>query len=163
MMNRLEQHGGPRKRTSVASDSPEATHAIGKRLGSAVPPGSVISLEGGLGAGKTLIAKGICEGLGVAQEVLSPSFILVEEYHGELPVLHFDLYRLEKLDEIDGIGLYDAVDGKTIVIVEWGDRLPDGVLSFDIRIAMKITGAREREIVIESSRRFIDALSDIVT
>jgi tRNA threonylcarbamoyladenosine biosynthesis protein TsaE len=158
MMSRLAQHDGPPTRTTVASDSPEATRALGARFGSVMPPGSVVSLEGGLGAGKTLIAKGICEGLGVHQEVLSPSFILVEEYQGVLPVLHFDLYRLEKLDEIDGLGLYDAVDGRAVVLVEWGDRLPDGVLPFDIRITLRIAGEREREITIESSKRFIDEI-----
>ncbi len=160
-MKRLVQHDGPPARKILKSDSPAATRAIGKRIGSLVPPGSALSLEGGLGAGKTLIAKGICEGLGVDQEVLSPSFILVEEYRGTLPVLHFDLYRLEKLDEIDGLGLYDAIDGRTIVIVEWGDRLPDGVLSFDVRIAMRITGKQDREIVIESSKCLIEELPNV--
>lgn len=157
-MKRLVEHEGPRTRKILTSDSPEMTLNIGRALGAIAPAGSVISLEGGLGAGKTLIAKGICAGLGVDAEVLSPSFILVEEYRGVLPVLHFDLYRLEKLDEVDDLGLYDAVDGRKIVIVEWGDRLPNGVLSFDVRVTMKITGKREREIAIGASERFLEEL-----
>ena len=157
-MKLLVEHEGPRTRRILTSDSPEMTLNIGRTLGDIMPTGSVISLEGGLGAGKTLIAKGICAGLGVDAEVLSPSFILVEEYQGVLPVLHFDLYRLDKLDEVDDLGLYDAIDGRKIVIVEWGDKLPDGVLSFDVRVTMKITGRLEREITIEASDRLLKEL-----
>ena len=142
--------GGPRRKLMLSSGAPERTLEIGRAIGELLPEGAVLSLEGGLGAGKTLIAKGICAGLGVPDEVLSPSFILAEEYAGTFPVLHFDLYRLDSVDEVVRIGLLDAINGHNVVIVEWGDRLPAGVLEADIRIIMQIAGDRDRTITIES-------------
>ena len=159
-MTRLLRLDGPRTRARLESRSPGESIAIGKRLGELIPAGAVLSLEGGLGAGKTLFAKGVCAGLGIEGEELSPSFILVEEYRGDLPVLHFDLYRLDEVGEVERIGLYDAVDGRNVVIVEWGDRLPEGVLSFDVRIRITITGERERAIEIEGAGDLIEELTD---
>ena len=160
MGERLDRWEGARASLHLASDSPERTIEIGRRIGSLVPPGSILSLEGGLGAGKTLLAKGICAGLGVAETVLSPSFILVEEYRGELPVFHVDLYRLERVDEAAGIGLFDAADGRAIVIVEWGDRLPPGALDVDCRISMTITGEWSRALAIEAPEILVDRLGE---
>ena len=157
---RLQRLDGPRESLIISSDAPAQTLACGARLGSLIPPGTVLSLEGGLGAGKTVLAKGICSGLGVPDEILSPSFILVEEYRGAFPVFHFDLYRLEKAGEIAGIGLPDAADGHAVVIIEWGDRLPEGMLDIDVRAAMKITGPERREISIEGCRALLEALAE---
>ena len=155
---RLDRFDGARRSIARTSDSPDRTLAIGLAIGSLAPAGAVISLEGGLGAGKTLIAKGICAGLGVSDEVLSPSFILAEEYAGVFPVFHFDLYRLESVDEVARIGLFDAIDGRNVVIVEWGDRLPAGSLEPDVRIVLEITGGRSRSIAIEAPGVFLEAL-----
>ena len=153
---RLDRFEGERRSIALASESPDRTLAIGRRIGSLVPRGTVLSLEGGLGAGKTLIAKGICAGLGVSGEVVSPSFVLAEEYAGIFPVFHFDLYRLESLDEVARIGLFDAIDDRNVVIVEWGDRLPAGSLDSDVWIVMEITGDRSRAITIEGRGGFLD-------
>jgi tRNA threonylcarbamoyladenosine biosynthesis protein TsaE len=155
---RIMSFDGPPRRVILSSGAPERTRAIGRFIGELVPQGAVFSLEGGLGAGKTLIAKGICAGLGVSDEVLSPSFVLAEEYAGVFPVLHFDLYRLDSVDEVARIGLFDAIDGRNVVIVEWGDRLPAGTLEADVRIVMEIAGDRERTIAIESSESVISPL-----
>jgi tRNA threonylcarbamoyladenosine biosynthesis protein TsaE len=155
---RLDRFAGDRRRVSLASESPDRTLAAGRAIGSLLPPGAVLSLEGGLGAGKTLIAKGICAGLGVSDEVTSPSFVLAEEYAGAFPVLHFDLYRLESVDEVARIGLFDAIDGRNVIIVEWGDRLPAGSLDADVRIVMEITGDRSRRLAIEAPGGFLDEL-----
>jgi len=155
---RLERFDGPRRSIVLSSDDPARTLEVGHLIGQLVPSGAVLSLEGGLGAGKTLIAKGICAGLGVSDEILSPSFILAEEYAGAFRVFHFDLYRLDRVDEVDGIGLFDAVDGRNIVIIEWGDRLPAGTLEADVRIVMKITGERTRTITIEAWGGFLAPL-----
>jgi tRNA threonylcarbamoyladenosine biosynthesis protein TsaE len=140
------------------SRSAGETLELGRKIGALLPEGSVISLEGGLGVGKTLLAKGLCKGLGVQDEVVSPSFILVEEYHGVLPVLHFDLYRLERVQEVLDLGLFDAVDGRNIVVIEWGDKLPEGLLGVDVRIVLRITGGDEREISIEAPELFLRSL-----
>ena len=147
-----------RVKRTIAVDSPERMLALGKRFGLIVPHGAVVSLEGGLGAGKTLFVKGVIGGLGVSEEVLSPTFILVEEYKGDLPVFHFDLYRLEDVAEVEQTGLFDAVDGRNVVLVEWGDRLPDGLLDFDIRINIVITGERSRKITIEGPGSLLENL-----
>jgi tRNA threonylcarbamoyladenosine biosynthesis protein TsaE len=155
---RLDRFAGERRRASFASESPGRTIEVGRAIGSLLPAGAVLSLEGGLGAGKTLIAKGICTGLGVSDEVTSPSFVLAEEYAGAFPVLHFDLYRLESVDEVARIGLFDAIDGRNVIIVEWGDRLPAGSLDADMRIVMEITGDRSRRLAIEAPGGFLDEL-----
>jgi len=155
---RLDRFEGARRSIARTSDSPDRTLAIGLAIGSLAPAGAVISLEGGLGAGKTFIAKGICAGLGVPDEVLSPTFVLAEEYAGEAPVYHFDLYRLESVDEVARVGLFDAIDGRNVVIVEWGDRLPVGSLEPDVRIVLEITGDWSRSITVEAPGAFLEAL-----
>jgi len=157
---RLAAFGGDRVRMVLSSDSSERTAAIGRSMGALLPPGAVVSLEGGLGVGKTVLAKGICSGLGVREEVLSPSFILAEEYHGELPVFHFDLYRLTKLGEVSEIGLFDAIDGRNVVIIEWGDRLPCGALEVDVEVIMRIASAEKREIAVSAQGGFCAALEE---
>ena len=157
-MERLASLDGKRESRRFDSRSPDETLELGTLIGSIVPEGCVISLEGGLGAGKTLLTKGICLGLGVRDEVVSPSFILVEEYRGVIPVMHFDLYRLERLEEVYDLGLLEVDDGHNIIIVEWGDRLPKGVIQTDIRVVLGITGGDGREIIIEAPAEFIRAL-----
>lgn len=145
-MERLENLSGRKGEMTVETAGESETASLGERFGRLVPAGSAVSLEGGLGAGKTMFVKGMAKGLGVRSEVLSPTFILVEEYAGDIPLLHFDLYRLEEVDEVEKIGLFDAVDGRNIVVVEWGDRLPEGAMEFDIRVRITITGESVRMI-----------------
>jgi tRNA threonylcarbamoyladenosine biosynthesis protein TsaE len=149
MTDRMENMAGPVEARVYRSASPEETLALGEAAGANVPPGTALSLEGGLGAGKTFFVKGMARGLGISSEVLSPTFILVEEYRGgNLPVFHFDLYRLEDIGDVEKAGLFDAIDGTNIVIVEWGDRLPAGAVDFDVKIRIKVTGERSREITV---------------
>ncbi len=155
---RLKSVKGGRVRKEFTTGSPDETVELGKTLGEVIPAGTVISLEGGLGCGKTVMVKGICRGLGVHRGVLSPSFVLLEEYQGELPVFHYDLYRLEELSGVDGIGLLDSVDGRNIVLIEWGDRLPDGFIEKDIVISMQITGEKERRVLIDAPEEIVEAM-----
>ncbi len=144
---------------AIETGSPDETLALGRRIGEILPFGTTLSLEGGLGAGKTALVKGIALGLGIESEVLSPTFILVEEYRGgEAPLLHYDLYRLEELGEVERIGMFDAVDGRNMVVVEWGDRLPEGTMKFDVTISIRITGGEERDIEIAAPSAVIAAL-----
>lgn len=160
MRGRLTELAGERRTGRFESGAPEETRALGERMGRIMPPGTAVSLEGGLGAGKTLLVKGICAGLGIDAEVLSPTFILVEEYDGDPPLVHFDLYRLEEFDEVEGIGLFDAVDERNVVVVEWGDRLPEGTVSFDARVIFRVTGERSRLIAVEAPAGFLEALEE---
>ncbi|MBZ8180105.1 tRNA (adenosine(37)-N6)-threonylcarbamoyltransferase complex ATPase subunit type 1 TsaE [Oscillatoria salina] len=106
----------------------QATFNLGKRLGETLPPGSVILLEGDLGAGKTTLVQGIGAGLGITQVIVSPTFTLVNEYlDGRLPLYHLDLYRLSA-NEIEGIYPETYWEGSEvspgITAIEWGQRLP---------------------------------------
>ena len=90
---------------------------------------------------------------------MSPTFILVEEYRGgEIPLLHYDLYRLEELGEVERIGMFDAVDGRNIIVVEWGDRLPEEIMDFDMTISIRITGSEQRDMSILAPSEIADAL-----
>jgi tRNA threonylcarbamoyladenosine biosynthesis protein TsaE len=107
----------------LVSRGVDETLAIGRSLGERVRPGDVVMVEGPLGAGKTVLVKGIAEGLGVDADVISPTFVLVRHYRGRLPLVHADLYRLGSRAEIDALGLLQlSEDG--VLVVEWADRAP---------------------------------------
>ncbi len=108
------------------SNSPQATEKLGKRIGEKVRPGSVLALVGELGCGKTLLTRGICEGLGVPQrQVNSPTFVLVNEYHGKLPVFHLDLYRISGPEAGIEMGILDYLNRaeQGVMIVEWAEKI----------------------------------------
>ena len=106
--------------------SPQETFDIGKRMGEEALPGTVITLDGDLGAGKTLFTKGFAEGLGVREVVNSPTFTILQQYFsGRLPLHHFDLYRIEEEEELFEIGLDECLTGDGVCLIEWADRFPD--------------------------------------
>lgn len=107
----------------LRSDAPERTRAIGHALGAAARPGTVLALVGELGAGKTQLAKGVAEGLGVRSVVNSPTFVLMNEHHGRLPMYHVDAYRLSDPEEAPAAGLLDDRQADGVVVIEWADRL----------------------------------------
>jgi tRNA threonylcarbamoyladenosine biosynthesis protein TsaE len=120
----------------LSSASPEETHALGARLAAVARAGDVVCLWGELGAGKTVFAKGFGAGLGVAATISSPSFVLMGEYAGRLPLFHIDLYRLASADQaLDG-GLLDDRQAAGVVLVEWPERLGDALPPdrLDVRI-----------------------------
>lgn len=117
------------------SGSEEETIRIGEKLAILLRPGSVVTLSGQLGAGKTTLVKGIAAGLGVKQMVTSPTFTIIKEYEGELPLYHMDAYRLEHSEE--DIGFLEYFSGDGISVVEWAtfieDYIPDQHLNIDIQ------------------------------
>jgi tRNA threonylcarbamoyladenosine biosynthesis protein TsaE len=110
-------------RGTLSSASPAGTRAIGRALGAAAAPGTLVALIGPLGAGKTQLTKGLAEGLGVTSMVNSPTFVLMNEHVGRLRLFHVDAYRLDDPEDLLAAGLLDdrAADGVTVV--EWADRL----------------------------------------
>lgn len=104
------------------SSSARRTARIGESIGRRIDHGMCISLVGPLGAGKTVLAGGVCRGLGVGEEILSPTFVLYEEFEGRLPVAHVDLYRVEHESEIEELGVFGRLGGAGVILVEWGDR-----------------------------------------
>ena len=143
----------------LTSGSPEETEAIGRRLGSACVPGTLIALHGDLGAGKTRFAKGLADGLDIPpSEVTSPTFVLMNLHEGRLPLAHMDLYRLEAVD-LPSLGFYDVLtDG--VVVVEWAEKaaLPADRLD----VAIEVTGETTRRLVMgaggEKSRVLLKVL-----
>lgn len=118
----------------------EDTIAFGKELADGAQPDDCIVLTGDLGAGKTHFSKGFAAGLGVAEAITSPTFAIVEQYDGgRLPLLHWDLYRLEDEEELEDVDWYGLTESGAVSLVEWGDKfpqaLPDGFTHVDIRVA----------------------------
>jgi tRNA threonylcarbamoyladenosine biosynthesis protein TsaE len=112
----------------------EETRAVGRRLAATLRPGDVVVLAGGLGVGKTLFTSGIAAGLGVEEQVVSPSFVLVRQYRsGFLPLIHVDVYRLGSLNEFDDLEVFElGADGA--VVIEWGDALEGAIPEDHLRI-----------------------------
>jgi len=102
--------------------SPEQTQEFGARLGELAQPGDTILLVGGLGAGKTCLTQGIAWGLNIKEYAASPSFVVVRELYGRLPLYHIDFYRLDNLEEIAELGLDDYLYGNGVCVVEWAEK-----------------------------------------
>ena len=110
----------------IETNSDKDTFEFGKQLGEKAEPGTVICLDGDLGTGKTVIAKGIAAGLGVKEPVSSPTFTVIKEYtEGRLPFYHFDVYRIEDPLEMDEIGYEDYFYGIGVTVIEWSDMIKE--------------------------------------
>jgi tRNA threonylcarbamoyladenosine biosynthesis protein TsaE len=132
--------------------SEEETIALGERLARALPPHGVVLLTGNLGAGKTMLAKGIVSGLGAApaEEVSSPTFTLIHEY-GNGRVYHVDLYRLEEPRELATLGLDELFEREAMVLIEWGERLGRFLPWERTEIRIRAVDHDEREIEVTQS------------
>lgn len=131
---------------AIVSHSPEETWELAKKLAPILSEGDVINLSGDLGAGKTVFTKGLAEGLGIDEPVTSPTFTLIREYQGRLPLYHFDVYRLADPDELDELGVDEYFYGDGVSVVEWGDKVE--ILMPDVHLVVKIM-----RLVDESFRR----------
>ena len=121
----------------ITTHSADETQALGKKLAESLRPGDVIAYFGDLGAGKTAFTRGIAEGLGVSEQVTSPTYTIVNEYlSGRLPLFHFDMYRLGSSDELFDIGWEDYLARGGVCAVEWSENVEDA-LQDAIRITIK--------------------------
>ncbi|WP_234569484.1 tRNA (adenosine(37)-N6)-threonylcarbamoyltransferase complex ATPase subunit type 1 TsaE [Rhodohalobacter sp. 614A] len=133
---------------TVLSSTPEETIQIAKEYAKTVNPGDVICLEGNLGAGKTQFVRGFVQGLGLAGDVVSsPTFTIINEYDGELPVYHFDCYRLEHVEEAVEIGSEEYLYGDGVCLIEWPDRISELLPPSSKHVTFSIIGKTEREII----------------
>lgn len=129
--------------------SEQETEALGASLAKQLSPGSVIAFYGDLGAGKTAFVRGLAKGLGLSSRVSSPTFTIVNEYQGQIPLFHFDMYRLSSADELFDIGWEDYLSRGGICAVEWSENV-DGAFDADtIFVRIEKCGENEREISIE--------------
>jgi tRNA threonylcarbamoyladenosine biosynthesis protein TsaE len=134
-------------RGAFTTTSVEGTREIGRALGGAAQPGTILALVGELGAGKTQLAKGVAEGLGVTSVVNSPTFVLMNEHQGRLRLFHVDAYRLGDPEEAAAAGLLDDREADGVTVVEWADRL-EGWLADD-RLELRLmpgSGPEERMV-----------------
>ncbi|HEX5814829.1 MAG TPA: tRNA (adenosine(37)-N6)-threonylcarbamoyltransferase complex ATPase subunit type 1 TsaE [Methylomirabilota bacterium] len=140
--------------TSLVASSPEETAAAGEALAGRLGAGDVVALTGELGAGKTCFVQGLARGLGVARAATSPTFVLVNESRGRLPVHHVDLYRTETLTELLDLGLEDLLGGEGVTLVEWADRCEPLLPARTVRVHIEGVGDEPRRITItEPGRR----------
>lgn len=146
---------------SIVSHSPDETAAWGRKLGTLLEAGDVVALIGELGAGKTTLAQGIARGAGIPEEsyIASPTFTLINEYRGRVPLYHLDFYRIEGPSDCAGLGLEEYLGGAGVALIEWADKhealLPRDRLTVRLayldettrRAAVSATGDRSARLV----------------
>lgn len=124
---------------AIVTRSEADTIAVGRALAPLLEPGDVVALSGDLGAGKTCLTKGVAAGLGVQEHVTSPTFNILLEHHGRLDLYHFDLYRLQRADQLEDIDFFGTLEAGGVSLIEWGERfpgaMPDDHLAVQIGIA----------------------------
>lgn len=133
------------------SRSPEDTKKIGAVIGERAVPGDVLLLEGKLGAGKTCLTQGIAVGLGIDDYVLSPTFVIMRELYGRLPLYHIDLYRLDDIEESIDLGLDEYFYGDGISVVEWAEKAISIMPRNRLLIRMEYIDDTERRLLLEPS------------
>lgn len=146
---------------SVRAADPAATGALAARLAAAARAGDVIALLGDLGAGKTVFAKAFGRALGVTDTISSPSFVLMAEYEGRLPLFHIDLYRLADATDALAGGLLDERQRFGVTLIEWAERLGPAIPAERLEVEIAGTGDEPRRITVRASvpayRRYVDA------
>ena len=149
-------------RLSLVSNSIDETQGIGKRLGEIAQPGDLILLVGELGTGKTCLTQGIALGLGIDDYITSPSFVLIREHLGRLPLYHIDLYRLDKAEEILDLGLDDYLSGQGICVIEWAEKALDFLPKEHLLITLHHLDETRRTIQFEAKgQRYENVLSQM--
>jgi tRNA threonylcarbamoyladenosine biosynthesis protein TsaE len=145
---------------NVKTRSAAETRAAGRAIASCLAPGDVVVLAGELGSGKTTLAQGIAAGLGVTEPVVSPTFAIVREYDGQVPIAHVDVYRLDHVQELHDIGFEEIVDGTRVVLVEWGE-LVAPVLPLDRIVVRLLPGVDDDERIVDVSAVGSDRSADL--
>ncbi len=142
----------------IVTHSPEETIKAAEKLGGLLRAGDMIAYKGGLGAGKTTFTRGLAIGLGLGDNVTSPTFALVNEYRGDrLTLYHFDMYRIESEDDLESTGFYDYPFEENVAAVEWSENIAEFLPENTIYITINRTNELEREIIIEDGGRLAAA------
>ena len=135
------------------TNSPEETFAIAKRLGEQAQPGTVYTMTGDLGVGKTVFAQGLASGLGIEEAINSPTFTIVQVYEdGRLPLYHFDVYRIADPEEMEEIGYEDYFFGSGVCLIEWSELIEELIPEDHVSVLIEKDGAQGfdyRRIIIE--------------
>jgi tRNA threonylcarbamoyladenosine biosynthesis protein TsaE len=133
---------------TLITNTESETEREGERLGRTLLPGAVVALYGGLGAGKTAFTRGLALGLGISANVSSPTFTIVNEYPGELPLFHFDMYRLESESELYDIGWDEYLERGGVCAVEWSEKIPGAFPPGTIMVKLDNLGGDMRRLEI---------------
>jgi tRNA threonylcarbamoyladenosine biosynthesis protein TsaE len=151
--------------TSVELLDLEATDLLGQRLAKLLFPGAVIALMGPLGAGKTFLVRAIAAGLGVREPglVTSPTFVLIQEYIGRLPVYHFDAYRLENAGEFWDLGIQEYFEGEGVSLIEWADKVQNCLPAEHLSISLVVTGPSGRRAVVQGHGARYDEIVSLLS
>jgi tRNA threonylcarbamoyladenosine biosynthesis protein TsaE len=138
----------PQGRT-VDTHSEEQTVALGRLLGESARAGDVVCLAGGLGAGKTCFVKGMARGMDIVEPIPSPTFNLLLVHSGRLPLYHFDLYRLERPDQLEDIDFFETAEaGGGVTAIEWADRFPQDMPPDRLILEMERLGENDRRLTV---------------
>lgn len=130
--------------------NPEETIELGRKIGRLLKKGDIIAMQGTLAAGKTTITKGIAESLGVADTITSPTFCLISEYEGKMPLYHMDVYRLEGTDDFENLGTDDMLYGDGVSIIEWSEKIMDALPKKTIILKLEPQEDGSRIVTIEN-------------
>ena len=150
------------KSLEIVSNSAEQTRKIGMKLGKLAAAGDIILMVGPLGAGKTCLTQGIARGLGIDEYTASPSFVLVREYRGKLPLYHIDLYRLDRIEEVTQLGLDDYLYSNGVCVVEWADKGLSVLPEEHLLIEMQIVSPMKRKLsFMPRGTRYLEMLSKL--
>ncbi|MBO5571342.1 MAG: tRNA (adenosine(37)-N6)-threonylcarbamoyltransferase complex ATPase subunit type 1 TsaE [Ruminococcus sp.] len=142
----------------IKTSSPEETIAAAEKLGGLLKAGDMIAYKGGLGAGKTTFTRGLAIGMGLGDNVTSPTFALVNEYRGEdITLYHFDMYRINSEEDLESTGFYDYDFENNVAAVEWSENIAAFLPKSTIYITIERLSELEREIIIEDGGRFAAA------
>jgi ATPase, YjeE family len=128
----------------IKTDSPARTEALGERLAARLHGGETLALFGGMGMGKTAFTRGLARGLGVEDGVSSPTFALVHEYRGRVPVYHFDMFRVTNWDDLYSTGFFDYLESGGVLVIEWSENIEAALPEDAVRIEIR-QGAGENE------------------
>lgn len=135
------------------TESPEATGLLGQKLAAELSAGGVVVFTGGLGAGKTAFCRGIAAGLGCTDQVHSPTFSIVNVYHGgKVPFAHFDMYRISTEEDLYAASFYDYVDSGAAVAVEWSENVAQYLEEPYISVDIAVTGENRRTVTIKGAK-----------
>ena len=146
----------------LTSHSPEQTQQLGVKIGELALPGDIFLLVGNLGAGKTCLAQGIAWGLDIKEYALSPSFVIMRELHGRLPLYHIDLYRLDRIEEIADLGLDDYLHGNGVCVVEWAEKGLSALPTEHLMIQINYLSDTERSFQLKpSGKRYQEILAQL--
>ncbi len=146
----------------LISHSPEQTQKLGMRIGQLALPGDVFLLVGNLGTGKTCLTQGIAWGLGINEYTLSPSFVIMRELYGRLPLYHMDLYRLDRIEESMELGLDDYLYGSGVCVVEWAEKALSILPTEHLLIKIGYLSDTERSLQIKpSGQRYLEIVEQL--